>query len=44
MAQHGVSTCITFHHRTMEEAYAEGLERVAAKLHADRPERYPWSH
>ncbi|WP_329619078.1 Helicase associated domain protein [Streptomyces sp. NBC_01255] len=42
MAQHGLSTCITFHHRTMEaQAYAEGLERVAAKLHADQPERYP---
>ncbi|MFD0078526.1 Helicase associated domain protein [Streptomyces sp. NPDC127166] len=42
MAQHDLSTCITFHHRTMEaQAYAEGLERVAAKLHADRPETYP---
>ncbi|MFF8382017.1 Helicase associated domain protein [Streptomyces sp. NPDC015661] len=42
MAQHGLSTCITFHHRTIEaQAYAEGLERVAAKLHADRPEMYP---
>ncbi|MEV4943978.1 DEAD/DEAH box helicase [Streptomyces zaomyceticus] len=42
MAQYGLSTCITFHHRTMEaQAYAEGLERVAAKLHADRPETYP---
>ncbi|WP_405851160.1 Helicase associated domain protein [Streptomyces sp. NBC_00090] len=42
MAQHGLSTCITFHHRTMEaQAYAEGLERVAAKLHADQPETYP---
>ncbi|MBK3570970.1 Helicase associated domain protein [Streptomyces sp. MBT62] len=42
MAQHGLSTCITFHHRTIEaQAYAEGLERVAAKLHADRPETYP---
>ncbi|MFH8843172.1 Helicase associated domain protein [Streptomyces sp. NPDC017868] len=42
MAQHGLQTCITFHHRTMEaQAYAEGLERVAAKLHADRPEEYP---
>ena len=38
-AQHGLSTCITFHHRTMEaQAYAEGLQRVAAKLHADQPE------
>ncbi|MER7112470.1 DEAD/DEAH box helicase [Streptomyces sp. NPDC000229] len=42
MAQHGLQTCITFHHRTMEaQAYAEGLERVAAKLHANEPERYP---
>ncbi|MGW1878819.1 Helicase associated domain protein [Streptomyces sp. NPDC001975] len=42
MAQHGLSTCITFHHRTIEaQAYAEGLERVAAKLHADQPETYP---
>ncbi|MFD3663124.1 Helicase associated domain protein [Streptomyces sp. NPDC058659] len=42
MAQHNLSTCITFHHRTMEaQAYAEGLERVAAKLHADQPEKYP---
>ncbi|WP_108934779.1 DEAD/DEAH box helicase [Streptomyces ardesiacus] len=42
MAQHDLQTCITFHHRTIEaQAYAEGLERVAAKLHADQPERYP---
>ncbi|MFF7358279.1 Helicase associated domain protein [Streptomyces filipinensis] len=42
MAQHGLQTCITFHHRTIEaQAYAEGLERVAAKLHADEPEKYP---
>ncbi|WP_020132699.1 DEAD/DEAH box helicase [Streptomyces sp. 303MFCol5.2] len=42
MAQHGLQTCITFHHRTMEaQAYAEGLERVAAKLHANEPEKYP---
>ncbi|MEU1232303.1 Helicase associated domain protein [Streptomyces sp. NPDC005828] len=42
MAQHGLSTCITFHHRTIEaQAYAEGLQRVAAKLHADQPEVYP---
>lgn len=41
MAQHDLSTCITFHHRTIEaQAYAEGLERVAAKLHADQPETY----
>ncbi|MGW1616667.1 Helicase associated domain protein [Streptomyces sp. NPDC002285] len=42
MAQHQLQTCITFHHRTMEaSAYAEGLGRVAAKLHADQPETYP---
>jgi superfamily II DNA or RNA helicase len=42
MAQHDLSTCITFHHRTIEaQAYAEGLERVAAKLYADQPEKYP---
>ncbi|MFF8235054.1 DEAD/DEAH box helicase [Streptomyces caelestis] len=42
MAQHGLQTCITFHHRTIEaQAYAEGLERVAAKLHADQPDKYP---
>ncbi|WP_331719911.1 Helicase associated domain protein [Streptomyces sp. NBC_00147] len=42
MGQHQLSTCITFHHRTIEaQAYAEGLERVAAKLHADQPETYP---
>ncbi|MFI6526342.1 DEAD/DEAH box helicase [Streptomyces uncialis] len=42
MEQHNLQTCITFHHRTIEAAaYAEGLERVAAKLHADQPEKYP---
>ncbi|MEU3295753.1 Helicase associated domain protein [Streptomyces longwoodensis] len=42
MAQHGLQTCITFHHRTIEaQAYAEGLQRVAAKLHANKPEKYP---
>ncbi|MEU1820799.1 Helicase associated domain protein [Streptomyces roseifaciens] len=42
MADHSLSTCITFHHRTIEaEAYAKGLPRVAAKLHADQPETYP---
>lgn len=42
MAQHGLQTCITFHHRTIEaQAYAEGLQRVAAKLHTDQPEAYP---
>ncbi|MBK3580446.1 Helicase associated domain protein [Streptomyces sp. MBT65] len=42
MAEHHLNTCITFHHRTIEaQAYAQGLERVAAKLHADQPETYP---
>jgi hypothetical protein len=42
MADYDLSTCITFHHRTMEaQAYAEGLEQVAAKLRADDPEKYP---
>ncbi|MFH9426264.1 Helicase associated domain protein [Streptomyces sp. NPDC017529] len=42
MADYHLNTCITFHHRTMEaQAYAEGLQRVAAKLHADDPEKYP---
>ncbi|MFF1767081.1 Helicase associated domain protein [Streptomyces sp. NPDC058249] len=42
MSQHQLQTCITFHHRTIEaQAYSEGLERVAAKLHADQPETYP---
>lgn len=42
MAEHNLSTCITFHHRTIEaQAYAEGLEWVAAELHADQPETYP---
>ncbi|MFI6494766.1 Helicase associated domain protein [Streptomyces sp. NPDC050564] len=42
MADHRLQTTITFHHRTIEaQAYAEGLERVAAKLHADNPQKYP---
>ncbi|MFG2885763.1 Helicase associated domain protein [Streptomyces sp. NPDC048297] len=42
MARHSLQTCITFHHRTIEaQAYAEGLERVATRLHEDRPDRYP---
>ncbi|MER6126307.1 Helicase associated domain protein [Streptomyces sp. NPDC001795] len=42
MAQHRLQTCITFHHRTIEAAaYAEGLERVTKRLHADQPEKYP---
>ncbi|MES9807493.1 DEAD/DEAH box helicase [Streptomyces sp. CS081A] len=42
MEQYNLQTCITFHHRTIEAAaYAEGLERVAKRLHADQPEKYP---
>ncbi|MFJ4859114.1 Helicase associated domain protein [Streptomyces sp. NPDC088730] len=42
MAEYRLQTCITFHHRTIEaQAFAEGLQRVAAKLHADQPEKYP---
>jgi hypothetical protein len=42
MVDHQLQTTITFHHRTIEaQAYAEGLEAVAAKLHADQPEKYP---
>ncbi|WP_044377517.1 Helicase associated domain protein (plasmid) [Streptomyces noursei] len=42
MGQHNLQTCITFHHRTIEAAaYAEGLERVAKRLHADQPDKYP---
>ncbi|MEU6120244.1 Helicase associated domain protein [Streptomyces sp. NPDC047117] len=42
MAEHDLQTTITFHHRTMEaQAFAEGLPAVAAKLHADAPEKYP---
>ncbi|MET9865248.1 Helicase associated domain protein [Streptomyces sp. NPDC006386] len=42
MAKHGLQTCITFHHRTIEaQAYAEGLQRVVAKLHANEPEKHP---
>ncbi|MEU6071429.1 DEAD/DEAH box helicase family protein [Streptomyces sp. NPDC047082] len=41
MAEHRLSRCITFHHRTVEaRAFAEGLERVVARLHAQDPERY----
>ncbi|MFE5520059.1 Helicase associated domain protein, partial [Streptomyces virginiae] len=47
MAVHGLQTTITFHHRTVEaEAFAAGLERVAARLHAVDPGRHPervWS-
>ncbi|MFE9934399.1 Helicase associated domain protein [Streptomyces sp. NPDC005533] len=47
MAEHGLQTTITFHHRTVEaEAFAAGLERVASRLHAVDPGRHPervWS-
>ncbi|MFJ3966080.1 Helicase associated domain protein [Streptomyces sp. NPDC090036] len=42
MAEYGLQSTITFHHRTIEaQAYAEGLPAVAAKLRADDPARYP---
>lgn len=42
MATHGLKTTITFHHRTIEaQAFAEGLPRVAARLHAVDPARHP---
>ncbi|MFI8392932.1 Helicase associated domain protein [Streptomyces sp. NPDC085540] len=47
MAEHGLQTTITFHHRTVEaEAFAAGLDRVASRLHAVDPGRHPervWS-
>ncbi|MFD4914725.1 Helicase associated domain protein [Streptomyces virginiae] len=47
MAEHGLQTTITFHHRTIEaEAFAAGLDRVARRLHAVDPTRHPervWS-
>ncbi|MEU3051233.1 Helicase associated domain protein [Streptomyces sp. NPDC006984] len=47
MAEHGLSKCITFHHRTVEaRAFCEGLEKVAMRMHQADPERYPeqvWS-
>ncbi|MFF8953536.1 Helicase associated domain protein [Streptomyces sp. NPDC014940] len=42
MAAHGLQRCITFHHRTIEaRAFAEGLGRVAKRLHAEEPDRHP---
>lgn len=42
MAEHDLKTTITFHHRTVEaQAFAEGLERVASRLHAVDPVRHP---
>ncbi|MFF3062528.1 Helicase associated domain protein [Streptomyces sp. NPDC057909] len=42
MRAHQLQTTITFHHRTIEaSAFAKGLPRVAQKLHASDPERYP---
>ncbi|MEU8436889.1 Helicase associated domain protein [Streptomyces sp. NPDC029216] len=42
MAEHDLKTTITFHHRTVEaQAFAEGLDRVASRLHAVDPVRHP---
>lgn len=42
MAAHGLQTTITFHHRTIEaSAFAEGLPRVAHRLHQAHPEKHP---
>lgn len=42
MSVHQLQTTITFHHRTIEaSAFAKGLPRVAKRLHASDPERYP---
>ncbi|MEU6818574.1 Helicase associated domain protein [Streptomyces sp. NPDC046860] len=42
MATHGLTRCITFHHRTMEaRAFSEGLGRIVTRLHAEDPDRYP---
>ncbi|MFG2291705.1 Helicase associated domain protein [Streptomyces sp. NPDC048603] len=42
MATHGLKTAITFHHRTVEaQAFAEGLPRVARRLHTVDPARHP---
>ncbi|MFE7712486.1 Helicase associated domain protein [Streptomyces sp. NPDC057486] len=42
MAAHRLQTTITFHHRTIEaSAFAKGLPKVAARLYASDPERYP---
>ncbi|MFF5808641.1 Helicase associated domain protein [Streptomyces sp. NPDC012746] len=42
MATHDLKTTITFHHRTVEaQAFAEGLNRVARRLHTVDPARHP---
>ncbi|MFB7657891.1 MULTISPECIES: Helicase associated domain protein [unclassified Streptomyces] len=42
MAEHGLTRCITFHHRTVEaRAFSEGLERAAKRLHGEDAGRYP---
>ncbi|MFF7558292.1 Helicase associated domain protein [Streptomyces olivaceus] len=42
MAEHGLTRCITFHHRTIEaRAFSEGLERAAERLHGEDAGRYP---
>lgn len=42
MSEHKLRQCITFHHRTIEaRAFAEGLPRVARRLHAADADRHP---
>ncbi|MEU3620673.1 Helicase associated domain protein [Streptomyces sp. NPDC006872] len=42
LADHELKTTITFHHRTVEsQAFSDGLKPVAARLHADQPDKYP---
>ncbi|MFE3762499.1 helicase-related protein [Streptomyces sp. NPDC059104] len=42
MAEHDLKTTITFHHRIVEaQGFAEGLDRVAARLRAVDPVRHP---
>lgn len=41
-AEYELGKTITFHHRTLEaEAFCEGLEKVARRMHKADPERYP---
>ncbi|WTX00049.1 Helicase associated domain protein [Streptomycetaceae bacterium NBC_01309] len=41
-AEYGLTTVLTFHHRTAEaHAFATTLPRVARRLHADAPDTYP---
>lgn len=42
VAEHDLTTCITYHSRTMEaEAWAKGLPGVAQRLYREDPVRYP---